>query len=147
VIAGSVGDAERDPNRNRVVEELEHRHGKVAASDPPTAHMVARRPVVTGGKLVAGRGRAVRAEVVGGHVLGQPVARLGVGLRAEQQAGRVAPQVDPEAAALMLIGACFMRAYQRQMLGSHVRTVPSLDRVVTTLDAMLAPVPTDQRSA
>jgi hypothetical protein len=72
------------------------------------------------------------------------VRALGVYLRAEQQAGRVAPQIDPEAAALLLVGACFMRAYQRQMLGSHARTVPSLDRVVATLDAMLAPGPTER---
>lgn len=73
------------------------------------------------------------------------VRALGTYLRAEQQAGRIAPHIDPDAAALMLIGACFMRAYQRQMLGPHTRTLPSLERVVATLDAMLAPTSTDQR--
>lgn len=61
------------------------------------------------------------------------VRALGIYLRAEQESGRVAPYVDPEAAALMLIGACFMRAYQRQMLGSHARTARSEHSAAGTL--------------
>lgn len=68
---------------------------------------------------------------------------LGTYLRTEQQAGRVAPNIDPEATALMLIGACFMRAYQRHMLGPQTRTLPSIERVVGMLDAVLAPAPSE----
>jgi AcrR family transcriptional regulator len=64
------------------------------------------------------------------------VEALSAYLRAEQAAGRVEQGLDVEAASLMLIGSCFTRAVQRQMLG-QTRTLPSLDRVVTALDAML----------
>ena len=57
-------------------------------------------------------------------------------LRGEQAAGRVDPDCDVEAAALMLIGACFTRVVQRQMLGRN-RDLPSLERVAAALDGFL----------
>jgi AcrR family transcriptional regulator len=40
-----------------------------------------------------------------------PTAHLAAYLRAEQELGRVAAGIDPEAAAMLLIGACFHRAF------------------------------------
>ena len=57
-------------------------------------------------------------------------------LRGEQAAGRVDPDWDVEAAALMLIGGCFTRVVQRQMLGRN-RDLPSLERLAAALDALL----------
>jgi AcrR family transcriptional regulator len=57
-------------------------------------------------------------------------------IAAEQAAGRIKPEIDPQAAALMLVGSCFLRASQRQMLG-HGRNLPSLERLVAGLDEML----------
>lgn len=81
------------------------------------------------------------AEYMSANDLGphRGIRALGTYLRAEQRAGRVAAGVDADAAALMLVGACFMRAYQRQMLGAHTHALPSLDRVVGMLDALLTP--------
>jgi AcrR family transcriptional regulator len=66
------------------------------------------------------------------------VKALGAYLEAEQAAGRVGADVDVEAAALMLIGSCFTRVVQRQMLG-QTRNLPSIERVVAALDDFLAP--------
>jgi len=41
-------------------------------------------------------------------------------LRAEQDLGRVREDADPEAAAAMLLGACFQRAFLRQFLAENV---------------------------
>jgi AcrR family transcriptional regulator len=57
-------------------------------------------------------------------------------LKDEQAAGRVSPELDPQATALMLVGGCFLRASQRQMLGRN-RELPSLERLVAALDATL----------
>jgi hypothetical protein len=38
-------------------------------------------------------------------------------LRAEQQLARLPEDIDPEAGAAMLIGACFHRAFVQQFLG------------------------------
>jgi AcrR family transcriptional regulator len=57
-------------------------------------------------------------------------------IKGEQAAGHVKPEVDPEAAALMLVGGCYLRAAQRQMLG-HDRKLPSLERLVAGLDDLL----------
>jgi AcrR family transcriptional regulator len=40
-------------------------------------------------------------------------------LRAEQQGGRVRDSIDPEAAAYLLLGACFQQAYWTQFLGAE----------------------------
>jgi AcrR family transcriptional regulator len=41
-------------------------------------------------------------------------------LRAEQELGRVREDADPEAAAAMLLGACFQRAFLRRFLAEEV---------------------------
>ncbi|MCD0452374.1 TetR/AcrR family transcriptional regulator [Actinocorallia sp. API 0066] len=43
----------------------------------------------------------------------RPVAALAAYLRAEQAHGRVAARTDPEAAAALLVGACFQQAFLR----------------------------------
>jgi AcrR family transcriptional regulator len=65
------------------------------------------------------------------------VLALGRFFAAEQAAGRMRGGVDPDAAALLLIGACFMRASQRQILGPGTPSLPSLDEIVATLDTLL----------
>jgi AcrR family transcriptional regulator len=64
------------------------------------------------------------------------VEALGGYLAAEQAAGRLDPDVDVEALALMLIGSCFTRVMQRHMLG-QARNLPSLERVAAALDQLL----------
>ena len=54
--------------------------------------------------------------------------------------GLVDPGVDPAAASLLLIGACFLRSWERQMTGTErVPTLPALPDVVQTLAQLLAP--------
>jgi AcrR family transcriptional regulator len=57
-------------------------------------------------------------------------------LAAEQQAGRVAEDVDVEAAALMLVSTCFLRSSQR-LITPHGDVLPSLDRAVAEFSAMV----------
>jgi len=64
------------------------------------------------------------------------VAAIGGYLRAQQAAGEIDPSVDVDAAALMLIGACFIRVVERQLMGQAGR-LPELERVVITLDGLL----------
>ncbi len=66
------------------------------------------------------------------------VEALGAYLREEQRAGRVRADIDPDAVALMFVGSCVTRASQRQMPGHDV-TLPALDAVIRSLDAVLAP--------
>jgi AcrR family transcriptional regulator len=72
------------------------------------------------------------------HDLGphRGVRAVGDYLAAEQQAGRVSGDVDVEAAALMLVSTCFLRSSQR-LITPHGDVLPSLDRVVTELSAMV----------
>lgn len=61
-------------------------------------------------------------------------------LATEQDAGRVDPDVDPEAVGLLLVGASFLRSAQRQIMphaGSH--ELPDVDRTVAMIDRLLAP--------
>lgn len=54
--------------------------------------------------------------------------------------GLADPGVDPSAASLLLIGACFLRSWERQMTGAErARTLPALPDVVHTLARLLAP--------
>jgi AcrR family transcriptional regulator len=57
-------------------------------------------------------------------------------LAAEQRAGRVAAEADVEAAALMLVSTCFLRASQR-LITPHGADLPSLDRAVAEFSAMI----------
>jgi AcrR family transcriptional regulator len=56
----------------------------------------------------------------------------------EQTAGRVRSDVDPDAIALMFVGACFMRASQREMPVAKV-ALPALGRAIAALETMLRP--------
>ncbi|MDX6728761.1 MAG: hypothetical protein QOK49_3566 [Baekduia sp.] len=58
-------------------------------------------------------------------------------LRAEQAAGRVRADVDVEAAASLLVGAAYLRASQRQIMGKGSGRMPSLERTIATLDGLL----------
>jgi AcrR family transcriptional regulator len=63
-------------------------------------------------------------------------------LRAEQQAGRVRDEADTEAAAYLLLGAVFQRAYWRQFLGEPADAAADerfLAGVLASLDQILSP--------
>jgi AcrR family transcriptional regulator len=54
--------------------------------------------------------------------------------------GLADPGVDPGAASLLLIGACFLRSWERQMTGTErAATLPALTDVVHTLAQLLTP--------
>jgi AcrR family transcriptional regulator len=91
------------------------------------------------------RFRALLAERGGGpHRAWEPLVAY---LRAEQALGRVAAGADPEAAALLLLGACQQLVFVELMTGPE--TLPFQDRpdpaagLVATLLAGLSPAPTD----
>lgn len=46
-------------------------------------------------------------------------------LRAEQRLGRVAADVDPDAAAALLLGACYQRAFLTRLMGEEAQAVPA----------------------
>lgn len=54
-------------------------------------------------------------------------------VRASQADARPGGGHDADAAALLLVGACFLRAWQRQMSTHRVRALPSLSRAVGVL--------------
>jgi AcrR family transcriptional regulator len=55
-------------------------------------------------------------------------------------AGRVRADADTEAAALLLVGACFLRSWLRHLTGpQNAATVPGLDTTVALLARLLAP--------
>jgi AcrR family transcriptional regulator len=63
-------------------------------------------------------------------------------LEAEQRLGRVRKDADPEAAAAMLLGACYQRAFFRSFLGEDALAegeVDFLERIVQTLMPSLSP--------
>jgi AcrR family transcriptional regulator len=61
-------------------------------------------------------------------------------LTAMASTGRASAGVDTRAASLMLIGACFLRAWERAMAGpERGQTLPGLASVVDTLVQLLAP--------
>jgi AcrR family transcriptional regulator len=66
------------------------------------------------------------------------VAALGDYLASEQAAGRVRPGVDPRAAAMLFVGACYTRAAQRQM-PARVADLPALEDVIRATEALLRP--------
>jgi AcrR family transcriptional regulator len=54
--------------------------------------------------------------------------------------GRVRPDVDTDAAALLLVGACFLRAWLRHLAGpGRADTLPRLEDTTAALAALLAP--------
>jgi AcrR family transcriptional regulator len=63
-------------------------------------------------------------------------------LRAEQEAGRVAAGADPDAAAALLLGACYQRAFLVRLVGEEPPRPPAADfarSVVNTVLRGLAP--------
>jgi AcrR family transcriptional regulator len=57
-----------------------------------------------------------------------------------KELGLVNPHVDTEAAALLLVGGCFLRSWQRRLTGGRPdHSLPSLDDTVRTLADLLAP--------
>jgi len=74
------------------------------------------------------------------HDLGpqRGVAALGDYLASEQAAGRVRAGVDPYAAAMLFVGACYTRAAQRQMPGD-VSALPGLESVIGVTEELLRP--------
>lgn len=66
------------------------------------------------------------------------VAALGEYLAAEQAAGRVRAGVDPGAVAMLFVGACYMRASQRQM-PAQVTELPALETIISAAEELLRP--------
>lgn len=86
----------------------------------------------------------LRAEGYGAHVGVDLVTSY---LESEQKLGRVRADVDPGAVALQLVGASFVRALQRAMLGPRaVARLPSQERTISSLLAMIASPPAGARA-
>jgi AcrR family transcriptional regulator len=66
------------------------------------------------------------------------VRALGDYLASEQAAGRVRAGVDPPAAAMLFVGACYTRAAQRQM-PARVAELPALEDVIRATEELLRP--------
>ena len=77
---------------------------------------------------------------MGAHSLGphRGVSAIGDYFAGEQAAGRVRAGVDPNAVAMMFIGACYTRSSQRQMPLPKVE-LPPLDDVIDAIVALMAP--------
>jgi AcrR family transcriptional regulator len=68
------------------------------------------------------------------------VRTLGAHLAAEQEAGRVRGDIDPEAAALLFVASCLLRVTQRQFLGAAgAPPLPSLERTAETFARLVSP--------
>jgi hypothetical protein len=57
----------------------------------------------------------------------------------QRERGRVDTDADTEAAAIMLMGACYLRVFNRHMLGSKGGRLPSREQTVQGLAQLLAP--------
>ena len=64
------------------------------------------------------------------------VAALGEYLASEQAAGRVRAGIDPEAVAMLFVGACYTRAAQRQM-PARVAELPALEDVIGAFEQLV----------
>jgi AcrR family transcriptional regulator len=88
---------------------------------------------------------ALRAEFADGLVKRDRGPHRGVRFVHEQltaltERGLVRSDANTEAAALLLVGACFLRAWSRRLAGARrERTLPSLDETVRALAQLLAP--------
>jgi AcrR family transcriptional regulator len=79
------------------------------------------------------------ARGVGPHKANEMLAAY---LRAEQEEGRVAADADPDAAAALLLGACYQRAFFVRLVGEEEPRPPAAEfahSVVTTMLRGLAP--------
>lgn len=81
--------------------------------------------------------RRFAAEDLGPHRGVRLVERY---LASAQHAGRVDRHADTGAAALWLVGSCFLRAWQRHLMGRRrQQRLPSLEQTVAGLAAQLSP--------
>ncbi len=81
-------------------------------------------------------GKRMAAQGLGPH---RGVAAIASYLADQRERGRVDPGADLEGAALMLIGACYLRVFTRHMLGEHGAPLPSREHAVRALAEQLAP--------
>lgn len=58
-------------------------------------------------------------------------------LRAEQATGRVSPAADPDAAAALLLGACYQRAFFVRLMGEDPPRPPTTDFAETVVNTVL----------
>lgn len=65
------------------------------------------------------------------------VAAIGGYLRREQSAGRIAPDVDVDGVAMMLIDSCLGRAIRKQMTLHDSAELPSREQTVETINRLL----------
>ena len=89
--------------------------------------------------LLSRHAQEIRRKGGGPHRANEAVSAY---LRAEQDLGRVREDADPEAAAAMLLGACFQRAFLRQFLAEEVDPAGEerfAEDVVGTLMRSLSP--------
>lgn len=82
-------------------------------------------------KLVERHRSWLLAHGAGPHRVNEALADY---LRAEQQIGRVAAGVDPDAAAALLLGACYQRAFLVRLVGEDEQRLPT-DRFATAVVA------------
>jgi AcrR family transcriptional regulator len=67
------------------------------------------------------------------------VRLVGAYLAAQQELGRVRKDVDPEEAAMLICGACYLTGFQKHMLGpGSKRKLPPLKGVVEQVAALVA---------
>ncbi|HEX3804742.1 MAG TPA: helix-turn-helix domain-containing protein [Solirubrobacteraceae bacterium] len=83
--------------------------------------------------------RSALADYIEAHQLGphKGVRLLGAYLRAEQAAGRVSADADPDAIALLVIDTAFARAAQRQMLLHRDEHLPSSEALLNEISRLL----------
>jgi AcrR family transcriptional regulator len=76
----------------------------------------------------------IEANDLGPH---QGVRLLGAYLRAEQQAGRISPDANPDVVALLVIDTAFARAARRQMLLQKEEYLPPVETVLDEISRLL----------
>jgi AefR-like transcriptional repressor, C-terminal domain len=131
---------DRLPVWHRVLDDLSHLVGKADVNEVliPVARAAiefyaeiqrAELTAFSSPDQIVGYRSAMRSRGLGGHEVVEPLATY---LAAEQRRGRVATDVDPDAAARLLLGACFQHAYFEVLMGVDV--VPpreeTADRIV-----------------
>ncbi|MEV0384581.1 TetR/AcrR family transcriptional regulator C-terminal domain-containing protein [Nonomuraea sp. NPDC050643] len=109
-----------------ILHELSHRSGKGSVSDNllPVAQagidyylevQGAALPAFTSPTVTVRFREAIRDTGLGPR---EEIAPLAAYLAAEQQLGRIRPDVDPEASARLLVAGCFHRAYIEMFIGA-----------------------------
>jgi len=88
-------------------------------------------------RLRASFSKRLAADDLGPH---RGVELVGNYLKSAQENGRIDGKTDTAGAALGLVGACFLRAWQRHLMGRRrQQKLPSLEQAVAALTAQLAP--------